>query len=140
MLLIVAKQDRLARNLKDLIGLLQQFAAKGWGLVLLDSQIDTTTPHGEAMVLNMGVSSQLERRLIGQRTKDALAALKAQGKRLGRPLTLNPKIRELMRRHRKSGKSYGAIARMLNSQNVPTAQGGKTWHPNTVRAALLVKR
>ena len=138
--LVVAKQDRLSRSVRDLQDLIELSARQGWGLVIRDSKVDTTTPVGEAMALNQSVFSQLERKLISQRTKDALAVKKAEGVQLGRPLSLNPETRTLMRRHRRSGKSYGKIARMLNDHNVPTAQGGKTWHPNTVRAALNLKR
>ena len=46
---------------------------EGWGLVALDVAVDTTTPQGAAMAQILAVFAELERRLIGQRTKDALA-------------------------------------------------------------------
>jgi DNA invertase Pin-like site-specific DNA recombinase len=58
---------------------------KGWLLVALDFGLDTTTPAGE-MVANVILSTaQYKGRLIGQRTRDALAAKRDQGIRLGRP-------------------------------------------------------
>jgi DNA invertase Pin-like site-specific DNA recombinase len=61
---------------------------KGWSLVALDFGLDTTTPAGE-MIANVILSTaQYERRLIGQRTRDALAAKREQGVRLGRPQAL----------------------------------------------------
>jgi hypothetical protein len=41
-----------------------------------------------------------------------------------------------MRRERKKGLSYAAIADKLNEAGVPTAQGGRRWYPATVRYAL----
>lgn len=59
---------------------------KGWNLVACDLGIDLSTPAGEFKANVMGSAAQWERKLIGQRTKDALAAMRAQGVKLGRPL------------------------------------------------------
>ncbi len=42
-----------------------------------------------------------------------------------------------IRRMRKAGRSLPAIARKLNEDGVPTAQGGAQWWPSTVRKVLL---
>ena len=60
--------------------------------------VDTSTPAGEMMVSVMASFAQYERRLIGQRTKDALAALKARGVRLGRPVNLPDSVRQRISR------------------------------------------
>ncbi len=80
--------------------------------------------------------AQFERRLISQRTKDALAVKKAQGVRIGRPPVMPRAILLRMRRERAKGMSYRAIADGLNADQVPTAQGGLRWYPATVRYAL----
>jgi DNA invertase Pin-like site-specific DNA recombinase len=77
--------------------------------------------------------AQYERRLIGQRTKEALAAKREAGTRLGRPPALPPQVRERIRRMRGEGWSYPKIADALNFENVPTAHGGSKWHPATIR-------
>jgi len=51
--------------------------------------VDTTTPSGEMMANVLAVCAQVERRLIGQRTREALAVKRSQGVRLGRPPTLS---------------------------------------------------
>ena len=79
----------------------------------------------------MATFAQFERRLIGQRTRDALAQKKAQGVRLGRPPALPAKVRSRIRRRRKAGKSLAAIAEELNRNHVPTAHGGAKWYPST---------
>ncbi len=71
--LIVAKLDRLSRSIVDFVALMDRAQRKGWAVVALDLGVDTTTPHGEVMANVMASFAQFERRLIGQRTKDALA-------------------------------------------------------------------
>lgn len=80
---------------------------------------------------------QFERRLIGQRTREALAAKKASGVKLGRPPTMPKAIVRRIQRQRARGDSLRAIADTLNSDQVPTAQGGKEWYAATVRHVLL---
>ena len=111
-----------------------------WALVALDCAVDTTTPAGEAMANVLATFAQFERRLIGARTKEALAVKKAQGVQLGRPRQLPSKVRSRIRRRRAAGKSFATIAGELNRDNVPTAHGGKRWHPSTVRAVLVSGR
>ena len=78
--------------------------------------------------------AQFERRLIGQRTREALAEKRRQGVRLGRPRQLSDEVVERIRLERESGQTLGAIADALNRDGVPTAQGGAQWWPSTVRA------
>lgn len=86
--LVAAKLDRLSRSLQDFAGIMASSYRRKWSLIVLDIGVDTTTPTGKAMAQMMGVFAELEREMIGQRTKDALAVRKAQGVRLGRPRTL----------------------------------------------------
>ena len=76
--LIVAKLDRLSRSSLTSPTLLERFRSKGWGLVILDLGIDTTTIMGEAMATMAATFAQVERRLISQRTKEALAVKRAR--------------------------------------------------------------
>lgn len=105
----------------------------GWALVALDCAVDTTTPAGQAMANVLATFAQFERRLISQRTREALAVKRAQGVRVGRPATLPAKVVKRIRRERAAGKSFAAIADRLNADRVPTAQGGRLWYPATVR-------
>lgn len=132
--LLVAKLDRLSRSVHDATGLLLRAERSGWGLVALDVAVDTTTPQGAAMTQVLAVFAELERKLIGQRTRDALAVKRAQGVRLGRPATLPAAVVERIVAERAAGTSWSAIARGLNADAVPTAQGGACWWPATVRA------
>jgi DNA invertase Pin-like site-specific DNA recombinase len=134
--LVVAKLDRLSRSMLDFTVLMAKAQKQGWALVALDCAVDTTTPAGEAMANVLATFAQFERRLIGQRTREALAAKRVQGVKLGRPRAVPQRVVNRMRRERKAGRSLAAIADGLNADAVPTAQGGRQWWPATVRAVL----
>jgi DNA invertase Pin-like site-specific DNA recombinase len=134
--LVVAKLDRLSRSMLDFTGLMAKAQKENWALVALDCAVDTTTPAGEAMANVLATFAQFERRLISQRTREALAAKKARGVRLGRPSSLPSNVVDRIKRERRGGKSFAAIADGLNTDDVPTAQGGRRWYPATVRYVL----
>jgi DNA invertase Pin-like site-specific DNA recombinase len=110
---------------------------QSWALVALDCAVDTSTPAGEAMAHVLATFGQFERRLISQRTREALAVKKASGVRLGRPPTVPQAVVRRIQRLRARGLSLRAIAEELNETHVPTAQGGKEWYAATVRHVLL---
>jgi DNA invertase Pin-like site-specific DNA recombinase len=90
------------------------------------------------MVVNvMATFAQFERRLIGQRTKDALAVKKREGVKLGRPSSIPKSTVNRIVRERKKDMSLREIADGLNDDGVPTGHGGAKWHASTVRATLL---
>jgi DNA invertase Pin-like site-specific DNA recombinase len=105
--------------------------------VALDCAVDTSTPAGEAMAHVLATFGQFERRLIGQRMKEALAAKKAAGVRLGRPPKVPQAVVRRIQRQRARGDSFRKIAEDLNQAGVHTAQGGAQWYAATVRHVLL---
>jgi DNA invertase Pin-like site-specific DNA recombinase len=134
--LVVAKLDRLSRSVAQGGAVLERATERGWSLAALDFGLDTTTPAGE-MVANVMLSmARYERRLIGQRTRDALAAKKAAGVRLGRPRQLPAEVVERIVRSKAAGGSLAGIARELSDEDVATAQGGVRWYASTVAAVL----
>lgn len=135
--LVVAKLDRLSRSLVDFAALMDRSRKRGWAMVALDLGVDTTTPSGEMMANVLAVFAQFERRLIGQRTKDALAVRKAQGVKLGRFKGAPADVRARIAQMHAAGESLSAIARQLNADAEPTAQGGELWHASTVRQVVL---
>ncbi len=82
--LLVAKSDRLTRSVLDLAGLVARADREGWELTACDHTIDTSTPAGRFTTTIMGGVAELEREQIGARTREALAARRAAGVRLGR--------------------------------------------------------
>jgi DNA invertase Pin-like site-specific DNA recombinase len=77
--------DRLGRNLKHLVTLLDELAAIGVGFVTLNEAIDTTTPAGRLQLHVLAALSEFERARIAERVRAGLARAKSQGTRLGRP-------------------------------------------------------
>lgn len=134
--LVVAKLDRVTRSLSDFVRLMEQGQREHWAMVSLDMGIDTTTPYGEAMMNMAAVFAQLERRLIGQRTSDALRAAQANGTRLGRPTDVPERLRRRIVGMKARGLSLAKIAARLNAENVPTARCGACWYPSTVDKVL----
>jgi DNA invertase Pin-like site-specific DNA recombinase len=135
--LVVSKLDRLSRSLRDFADLMARAQSRGWNLVALDLGVDLSTAGGEFLANVLASASQWERRIIGQRTRDALAAKKAQGVKLGRPSVLPQSIVERIVASYKDGQGWSTIARQLNAEDVATAHGGAKWHPSTVRAVAL---
>src|SRR5262245_24400317 len=82
--IVVAKLDRLSRSIVDFGHLLEEARRKSFNVVALDLGLDLSTPQGELVANVIASVAQWERRIIGQRTKEALAVKKAQGKHLGR--------------------------------------------------------
>ncbi len=132
--LIVAKIDRLSRRFRDAVDLMETAADEGWPLYIADIDADLTTSNGRLVARMLAAISEDERDRIRQRTKAALAELKAQGVRLGRPSSLPTEIVARIVADRGAGISFGKIAASLNADGVATSQGGKQWYPATVKA------
>jgi DNA invertase Pin-like site-specific DNA recombinase len=130
--IIVAKLDRLSRDVHFISGLMSHKTP--FIVAELGADADPFMLHLYAAL------AEKERRVISQRTKDALAAKKAQGVRLGglnaggikkrdeahaRAEELRPVFAEL------AGMSARAIAVELNERRIPTPAGG-SWHNVTV--------
>jgi DNA invertase Pin-like site-specific DNA recombinase len=130
--IVVLRLDRLSRSVADFARMLQRFPR---GLVCLDLGIDPSTPAGEMTATVVAAMAQLERRLIGERTKEALAQKRAQGVRLGRPREISQETIDRISEMYEAGLSVAAIARRLNEENVPTPRGG-SWHSPGVKRAL----
>jgi DNA invertase Pin-like site-specific DNA recombinase len=123
--IIVSKVDRLSRSLADLLDIVDNATKQGWRLVALDMGLDTATPGGRFTLSLLGAVSELERNLISERTKSALAAKKAHGARLGRPVEYPPEVRTRILNERNAGRTLAAIAEGLTADGVPTPRGGK---------------
>jgi DNA invertase Pin-like site-specific DNA recombinase len=142
--LIIAKLDRLSRNLAFIATLMDS----GVEFVAVDN------PHANKLTIHiLAAVAQHEREMIGQRTRDALQAAKARGKKLG-----NPKLAEARKRAVQGNKSAAAryaanvlpvireiqasgvkslrgVARALAARGIATARGG-AWTPVQVSDIL----
>lgn len=130
--LVVAKLDRLARSVHDFAGLVRIAEREGWGIVALDLGVDMTSPTGGLLANVTASVAEWERRIISQRTSEALAQRKAAGVRLGRPRSLDPAIANRIRSRRGKGATLQMVADELNADGIGTPSG-RTWSPALVR-------
>jgi DNA invertase Pin-like site-specific DNA recombinase len=79
------KLDRLARSVRQLVGLAAELEALGVDLVVLEQSIDTTTPSGRLLFHMLAAISEFERSLIVDRVKAGIARARSQGVKFGRP-------------------------------------------------------
>ncbi len=148
-MLLIAKLDRLARNVA--------FIAN-----LLESGVEVTAadmPEANRFVLHvMAAVAEQEGRAISERTKAALAAAKARGVKLGwsipgraseqgqaarkgaavnktRALTRAANVLPVIEQIRAGRASLRQIAAELNARGIKAARGG-SWHATTVRNVL----
>ena len=110
-LIAVAALDRLGRNLRHLVTLLDELQHLSVGLVSLREALDLTSPIGRAMFALVGVLAEVERAWIVERTHAGLRRARAQGKRLGRPRVITDAVR--LRQLLATGVSLRAAAQIL---------------------------
>lgn len=133
--LMAVRMDRLSRDVGDVAELMRRSKKKGWGIILSGERIDTT-PDGEFRTHLDAALAQRERGMIGLRTREGMAVLKAQGKHMGRPVEdgFLGTYKRVLSLHA-DGMGLTAIASQLTADGVPTARGG-VWTPATVRRII----
>lgn len=135
-MLAVSKLDRLSRSVADFATILADAQREGWHVACLDLGVDTSTITGRGMAHMTAVFAQMERERIGERTREAMAKIKAEtGKHMGRPSAIS--LDACMR----AAELYALdltlqeVADQLNDEGVSTPTGGQWW-PDRVVAAL----
>jgi len=138
--ILVAKQDRISRDVGNFANITKRIKV-----------IDATSPDDNPIIQGIKAVMDMDYRIkISEKTKDALAVLKDQGKKLGNLSSLNNarkngnKIQKdnadnfaagilpLVRGLQASGiKTLNEVADQLNISGVKTARGG-AWYPSTV--------
>ena len=110
---VVTKLDRLSRNLRDLLFLLEEFEAAGVGFECLDDKVETTSPAGRLMVQMIGAFAEFERALIRSRTSDGLTRAREEGRVGGRPSKMSKEQRAAALKMLKAGTSQAEVARIF---------------------------
>lgn len=83
--LICWRLDRLGRNLRHLVTMLEELQALGVAFISLGEGIDCTTPAGKLQLHILAALAEFERERIRERVLAGLQRAKEQGRRLGRP-------------------------------------------------------
>jgi DNA invertase Pin-like site-specific DNA recombinase len=82
---VVWALDRLARSLKQLLGVAEECSAVGVDLVSLKQNVDTTLPAGRLTFQVLGAVAEFEREMLRERVKAGMAEARRSGKHVGRP-------------------------------------------------------
>lgn len=134
--IIVAKLCRISRSIVDFSGLVERSKREGWSLVVLDPDIDLSTPNGRLVANVLASVAEWERDIIGQRTSEALRAKVARGERVGAAPVVVGALAERIQSLRDGGESLRSICSVLNSEGVPTPRGGRVWRPSSLEGVL----
>lgn len=152
-ILIIAKLDRLARNTAFLLSVVH--GAGAGGVIFCDLPALPAGPAGAFILTLFAAVAELERGLISQRTKAALAAAKARGVKLGSPKLArgfdaamsragrqeqssraaihSADVLPFITRARQAGaSSLAQIAAALTSLGIRPPSGGAQWHSSQV--------
>lgn len=152
--IVATKLDRMFRNTLDCLLVDDLVKQQGVTLHLLDLNVDTSTAIGKAFLTIAAAFAELELNRGKERTKDALASLKARGVSLGgtpygqkqdnvgvsRVFTEDSAERkaiDYMIRLREAGLTYETIAYELSKAGLKTKQGKPTWQRATVRRIII---
>jgi DNA invertase Pin-like site-specific DNA recombinase len=94
---VVAKPDRLARSLEDLLAIERRLRTKGVSLSVLSMGLNTGDATGRLLLQVMGAIAEFERTLMLERQREGVAKAKAEGKYKGRAPTAQVKAAEVVR-------------------------------------------
>jgi len=149
--IVVYHLDRFARDLAATLDYLRRFSRRGVELhVVGRGQVEADTATGFIVTAVEGLAAEHYRRVISEKTRDALARLRANGRRVsrfarygyrlapGRRLVVSPREQVVLAKIvalRNRGFSLRAISRALATQGV-LARNGRPFGPSTLLAIV----
>jgi len=157
--IIIASVSRLARNTKELLELVEEIEKKRAHLIIIDLNMDITSPSGKLILTLMASQAQFERELTSERVKGVLEHLKKTGNLRTKPhygWKINPdrstgvplhirdekeqriieRIRYIRSKHMHLG--ITGFTRLINDVNVPAPRNSKEWYHSSLKK--LMKR
>ncbi len=135
---VIVKLDRAFRNTVDALSVAKDFDKRGVALHSVEESLDTRSAIGKFAFTLMASLAELERGIISERTRAALAHKKERGGKLGGGVPFGydavdgklvrnaaeQRVKARIVRLRKSGVSLQKIAATLNSDKIPAKRGG----------------
>jgi DNA invertase Pin-like site-specific DNA recombinase len=135
--LVVSDLEPLGRSIVDLGVLMSWFRDADATLIVLDLELDTSTPEGQHVAATLIALSARDHERISRGTLRGLA----KGRASGRPaVSHRPELVNRIAAMRAANMTLSAIAEQLNAEGVPTLRGGKKWRPSSIQAALGYRR
>lgn len=137
-ILVVSKGDRLSRRMMERLETIERSQKEGWFVFMCDlPEADPTTASGWMMQAMFAMLAEYERRIISERTKDALHALIRSGGSVGRPPEVSNAARAAATfMFEQCDMNWTEIARALDADGYTPPRGTK-WNRNTVRHMVL---
>ena len=135
---IIVKLDRMFRSTVDALTTAQDFDRRGVALHSISESLDTQSAMGKFFFTLTAALAEMERGLVGERTRAALARKKDKREVYGKVpygfeavdgmLIQNQEEQNILRRIRRlraDGMSYQKVADALNGMGVSAKQGGQ---------------
>lgn len=105
--LLVAELSRLGRNMLETLNIINTLSEKGIDIIFVrQPELSTSAPHAKLLMAIYSYFAEAERDYISIRTKQGLAAARAQGKTLGRPKGSKNKKNHVLKTYKKEIKEY----------------------------------
>jgi site-specific DNA recombinase len=152
--IVVYKLDRIFRSTVDAIQTTRMFDKWGVSFHSIEETLDTKSAMGRFFFTLTAALAEMERRIIGERTKAALSHKRSRNEKTGGDVPygydLTPagilikndaeqKVIRLIRRLNRDGYSLRKICRELEREGHLTKRGNTIWQPSTI-AKILRRR
>lgn len=148
--IVAIKLDRIARNVKDFLAIVEELKAADCAMVLIKESFDTSTPHGKFALTMFAAMAELEAATITERVMSGKTQKAQDGGYNGARCPLGYRYDDSTFAIVKdgadtvryiftsfvTGEGMLAIANGLNDAGTPTARGGQ-WYASTVRTILM---
>lgn len=112
--LVITKLDRLARSAIHLGQLVERFQKEKINFIVLDQNIDTTTPTGKLMFHMLSAFAEFENNLRRERQQDGIKSALNKGIKFGRKPKLSKSAIQQVKQDRASGKTVAEIQKTYN--------------------------
>ena len=109
--LVITKLDRLARSTYHLTQIAEELKKKEVDLIVLDQNIDTSTPTGKLLFNMLASIAEFETEIRSERQMEGIAKAKEKGVRFGRKAKLNADQLVALRRDREQGSKIAELMR-----------------------------
>ena len=151
--IVVYKLDRIFRSTTDALETTKMFERHGVSFHSIEESLDTQSAMGRFFFTLTAALAEMERRIIGERTKAALSHKRSKNEKTGGDVPygfdLAPggllikneteqRVIKTIRRLNRDGYSLRKICRELEGKGYLTKTGNAIWHPETV--ANILKR